>query len=128
MSGACSLAVGCGFALSFALMPGFLFGLLTSHTPVIAQAGAFAWWLVPTLTAGAIAYLLDGYFLGLTAGRTLRNATLLATGIGFLPLAFIAQRMSHPHILWLALTSFMGARALSLMVVVPSSLKGQKIY
>ncbi|MEM1281091.1 MAG: hypothetical protein AAGG53_13995 [Cyanobacteria bacterium P01_H01_bin.152] len=34
---------------------------------------------------GAIAFLLDGYFLGLTQGALLRDPTLLATGVGFLP-------------------------------------------
>jgi len=62
-------------------------------------------------TIGAIAYMLDGYFLGLTAGKVLRNATVLATGIGFLPLALAAQAAHSPHLLWLALVGLMTARA-----------------
>jgi MATE family multidrug resistance protein len=114
IGGGSSLLLGIAFALAFACLPQFLFGLLTSHTPVIDQAQQFVWWLLPVLGSGAIAYMLDGYFLGLTAGRTLRNASVLAAAVGFLPLAAIAQSRHNPHLLWLALAGFMAARAITL--------------
>jgi MATE family multidrug resistance protein len=66
--------------------------------------------------------MLDGYFLGLTAGRVLRNATVLAAGVGFLPLALVAQSLGSAHLLWLALVGLMAARALTLLWAVPKSL------
>jgi len=111
LGGGTSIALGLGFSLAFVLLPHILFGLLTGHGEVIDQVQQYVGWLVPVLGIGAIAYMLDGYFLGLTAGKVLRNATVLATGIGFLPLALAAQAAHSPHLLWLALVGLMTARA-----------------
>lgn len=122
MGGLTSMGLGLFFALVFSLFPQILFGLLTSHQDVVSTVGSLVWWLVPTLTFGAAAYMLDGYFLGLTAGRALRNAALLAAGLGFLPLALVGQRLGSPDLLWCALACFMAARAITLGSVVPQSL------
>lgn len=122
IGGGTSVALGLSFALAFVLFPAPLFGLLTGHQSVIAIVEIYVGWLIPVLGLGAIAYMLDGYFLGLTAGRTLRNATVLAAGVGFLPLALIAQTLGSAHLLWLALVGLMAARALTLLWAVPKSL------
>ena len=122
VGGSISLALGLSFGLTFVLFPQPLFGLLTSHSTVIAVVQTYVGWLVPILGLGAIAYMLDGYFLGITAGKILRNATLLAAGVGFLPLALVAQAMASAHLLWLALVGLMAARALTLGWAVPKSL------
>lgn len=122
LGGCTSLALALTFALAFVLFPQPLFGLLTIHQEVIAVVQTYVLWLIPVLGLGAIAYLLDGYFLGLTAGRVLRNATVLAAGVGFLPLALVAQSLGSAHLLWLALAGLMAARALTLLWAVPKSL------
>ncbi|XGB41420.1 MAG: MATE family efflux transporter [Nodosilinea sp. LVE1205-7] len=114
-----SLLLGLGFAAIFISFPQALFGLLTSHAEVITQVRSLRGWLGPVLAFGAIAYLLDGFFLGLTARTILRNGTLLAGILGFLPLALIAQEIASPHLLWLALTALMAGRALTLAGAVP---------
>ncbi|NJL49875.1 MAG: MATE family efflux transporter, partial [Leptolyngbyaceae cyanobacterium SM2_5_2] len=122
VGGGTSLALGLSFALAFALFPKSLFGVLTNHSDVIATVQIYVGWLFPVLGLGAMAYMLDGYFLGLTAGRVLRNGTVLAAVVGFLPLALVAQNLASAHLLWLALTGLMAARALTLGWAVPSSL------
>jgi multidrug resistance protein, MATE family len=122
LGGSLSVMLAMIFALAFVLFPGPLFGVLTIHTEVIATVQTYVGWLVPVLGLGAIAYMLDGYFLGLTAGRVLRNATVLAAGVGFLPLALLAQSLGNAHLLWLALVGLMAARALTLSWAVPRSL------
>ncbi len=122
VGGGTSVALGLSFALAFVLFPQSLFGLLTIHPAVIATVQLYVIWLIPVLGLGAIAYMLDGYFLGLTAGPVLRNATVLAAGVGFLPLALVAQAMGNAHLLWLALVGLMAARALTLGWAVPKSL------
>ena len=122
LGGATSVALGLSFALAFVLFPAPLFGLLTGHQAVVARVQTYVGWLVPVLGWGAIAYMLDGYFLGLTAGSVLRNATVLAAGVGFLPLALVAQALGSGHLLWLALVGLMLARALTLLWAVPKSL------
>jgi MATE family multidrug resistance protein len=114
IGGGTSIALGLSFSLAFVLLPQILFGLLTSHGEVIDQVQQYVGWLVPVLGMGAIAYMLDGYFLGLTAGKVLRNSTVLAAAIGFLPLALVAQAVGSPHLLWLALVGLMTARAATL--------------
>ncbi len=113
-AGSLSLATGLLFALAFNAAPQVLFGLLTSHGEAIAIAQRYAPWLWLVLGAGSLAFMLDGYFLGLTAGRRLRNSTLLAALAGFLPLALLAWQGQSGHGLWLALVAFMVGRAATL--------------
>ena len=119
-AGSFSVFLGLTMGLIFALFPQPLFQIMTQHQSVIDQVKTYVWWLVPTLGFGAIAFLLDGYFLGITAGKWLRNSTILATG-GFLPIGWLAHRLETPHLLWLALVSFMAIRAITLAVRVPHS-------
>jgi MATE family multidrug resistance protein len=68
------------------------------------------------LLFGSLAYMYDGIFLGLTAGRALRNAMLASLLLGFLPVAVLGLRLDAPHVLWSALAVFMVARAATLGV------------
>jgi MATE family, multidrug efflux pump len=112
-----ALAAGLGFALLFlaalGAAPAALLGLLTSHPEVIAVALGHVLWLLPVLGLGAVAFIYDGLFLGLTEGRTLRNAMLFSLAV-FLPPALFALHEGSNHLLWLALTLFMLARAATL--------------
>ena len=110
-----AMATGVVFALVFlaglAAAPSFVLGLLTSHAEVVAAGGVFAPWLGPVLLLGAVAFVYDGLFLGLTAGRALRNTMLLSSLGVFLPLAMWAVVRESNHLLWLAMAAFMAARA-----------------
>ncbi len=108
-----SLFCGLGFGLLFLAMPR-LFELLTHHQSVLDTVGQYSIWLLPVLGIGSIAYLLDGYFLGLTAGPILRNASLISTGVFFLPLGIAAVQQNSPTLLWLAMSSLMLGRTLTL--------------
>lgn len=114
LAGSGSLLAGMGFAIAFCLFPQVLFGLLTNHSEIVARVTDYVWWLFPVLGFGSLAYMLDGYFLGLTAGKTLRQSTLIAVAIGFAPMAIAAWYWQLNHLLWLALTLFMLTRSLTL--------------
>ncbi|MFP4006841.1 MAG: guanitoxin biosynthesis MATE family efflux transporter GntT, partial [Spirulinaceae cyanobacterium] len=114
LSGKVSLALGLGFAILFISFPELLFGLLTDRVEVIQNIKNYTFWLLPVLGFGAIAYMLDGYFLGIAAGSILRNSSLWATGVGFVPVAVFAWLQQSPHLLWLALTCFMVGRVVAL--------------
>ncbi len=122
IGGGLSVVLGLGFTLVFVLFPTPLFSLLTDHGAVLTQVSAYTLWLLPILGFGAIAFMLDGYFLGLTAGRTLRNSTVVAACVGFIPAAIAASILQSPHLLWLAMASFMAMRALTLSRQIPSTL------
>ena len=114
LAGSTSLIAGLGFAAIFCLFPQGLFGLLTNHSEVIEGVRDYIWWLFPVLGFGAIAYMLDGYFLGLTAGKILRQSTSIAAFLGFAPVAIAAWYWQANNLLWLALAVFMATRSITL--------------
>lgn len=103
-----------------------LFGLLTNHSEILEPLKNYVPWLFPVLGFGSIAFMLDGYFLGLAEGAILRNAALVATFIGFIPMAVVAWHLHRNDLLWLALSLFMCARVILLGVKVPQSLKARQ--
>ncbi len=123
VAGCGSLLLGLLFAIAFIGQPDALFKLLTDHVEVLDNLHQYVIWLLPVLGFGSIAYMLDGYFLGLTEGRILRQAMLQAVVIGFVPGAIAAWYVRSNHGLWCALASFMAARAIALSVQVPKTLK-----
>lgn len=123
ISGGASLGFGLLFAIGFAGMPQPLFRLLTDHREVVETAAQFAGWLVPVLGFGSIAYMLDGYFLGLAQGQVLRNSSIVATGVGFLPIGLLGWHWHNPHLLWLSMAGFMLTRVITLAIQVPSTLR-----
>jgi multidrug resistance protein, MATE family len=118
-----SLSLGVAIALTLCLWPTPLFSLLTSHRSLLDQVPQYVAWLLPVLGLGSIAFTLDGYFLGMSAGRILRNATLIAALGGFLPLALLARQWQSPHLLWLALAGLMATRVITLAQQVPATLR-----
>lgn len=123
LSGMVSLALGLLFAIAPIVFSRPIFSLLTSHTPILTSIDDYVLWLLPILGFGSIAYMLDGYFLGLTEGRILRTSTLIAALIGFAPIAAIAWYLHNVQLLWLALTVFMASRVFTLALQVPKTLK-----
>ncbi len=113
-----ALAVGALFAAAFMaallLAPGPLLGLLTSHADIAARARHDLPWLAVVVVVGSAAFVYDGLFLGLTAGRALRGSMLLSTLAVFVPLAVGALLLGSNALLWLALSLFMVARAATL--------------
>ncbi|WP_245939678.1 guanitoxin biosynthesis MATE family efflux transporter GntT [Stenomitos frigidus] len=114
VAGGLSLLVGVLFAIAFISYPDPLFGRLTDHASVLLYLKQYVLWLLPVLGFGSIAYMLDGYFLGLTEGWILRQSMLQAVLLGFVPIALIAWYQHNNHWLWLSLSLFMAMRALSL--------------
>lgn len=108
------LAVGFG---------GPVLGLLTDKPELLELVLRYRWWLVPVLVFSAPAYVLDGYFLGLTDGRTLRRAMIVSALVGFGPLALLAAWRASADLLWLALSAFMLARTFTLGRATPATLR-----
>lgn len=108
------LACAFGFAIIVLLAPWALYPLLTSHDDVIGSASRYGPWLIPVLLFGSAAYIYDGFFLGLTEGRVLRNSMLLSTILVFLPVAAWANVRADNDLLWAAMMLWMAARASTL--------------
>ncbi len=123
LSGGLSLATGLATALLFTLFPEFLFGRLTDHREVVAATKDVVGWLFPVFGFGAIAFVLDGYFIGLTQGSILRTSSLISTLVGFAPAAVVAWILRDVQWLWLAMALFMLARGLTLARKVPDTVR-----
>lgn len=123
LAGTISIVIGLGFACLFILFPETLFGLLTNHQELFPYLTSSVVWLLPILGFGSIAFILDGYFIGLAEGVMLRNTALGSTFFGFVPLAVVAWEYDSHHLLWLALACFMATRVILLGLKVPQTLK-----
>ena len=111
-------------AAAFTAFPVPLFSVLTDQPQLLERLASDAWLLFGLLGFGSAAYILDGWFLGLSRGSTLRNAMLVSFVVGFLPLALVARSLASADLLWAALILFMVARVLTLGWAVPSSIPG----
>lgn len=101
------LLLALAFALLTLFFPDTIFGLLTNHQEVNQAITDYTIWLLPLLTFTAIAFMLEGYFIGLKAGAVLRNASLTAFGLVFTPLIIAAWYWQNVDLLWLSLTMYM---------------------
>ncbi|MBT9311720.1 guanitoxin biosynthesis MATE family efflux transporter GntT [Leptothoe kymatousa] len=110
-----SLLMALGFAVCMLTFPSTVFALLTNHRDVSQAMADHAVWLVPLLSITAVAFMLEGYFIGLKAGAVVRNGALLGFGFGFTPLALVAVYLQNSYLLWSALTGYMAVLMLFLI-------------
>lgn len=103
------------------LFPDTVFRLFTNHTEVTSNIDTFVPWLLLVLVLSSIGFALEGYFLGLAQGHTLRNVSLVALAVGFAPTDFGAIKFSSNHILWLSLCVFYAIRMLRFAIELPST-------
>ena len=122
-----SLLIASTFALVSVLFPQQVFGLLTNHSEVSQSINHYTTWLIPLLTLTAIAFMLEGFFIGLKEGATLRNGVLLAFGLGFAPLALVAWHFHSNHLLWAALTCYMATLMVALGLQLPRMQMSQNL-
>lgn len=109
---------------SFVSVLYFLFGeqilsIFTTHDVVITTAlSVFIWTVFAPLT-NAIAFILDGVFLGATRSSEMRNTMIISTFLVFLPVYFVTEPLFDVHSIWLAMTSYMIARGIGLGLWLP---------
>ena len=113
-----SLTISLMFASISILFPETIFTLLTSHGEISHSAIAYITWLLPLLSCGAIAFVLEGYVIGLKESAKLRNSAITALGFGFIPVAWLAWYLQSNNLLWLALTVYMATLAISLSIEI----------
>jgi len=118
-----SLVVAVAASGACILFPETIFGLLTSHAELIEPLKDYVPWLLVVLSCFSIAWIMEGYFAGLALGQSLRNASLAAISLGFAPVAVWAWLAHSNHLLWLAISAFMLARAVVLSFLLPQTLE-----
>ena len=105
----------------------FVFGkyillIFTSHNFVIQTALSVFLWTVFAPLTNAVAFILDGVFLGATQSSAMRNTMMVSTFLVFLPIYYLTESSLGMHSIWLAMTSYMIARGLGLSLFLPKLL------
>ncbi|OBQ19030.1 guanitoxin biosynthesis MATE family efflux transporter GntT [Anabaena sp. AL93] len=116
-----ALVVAVFFGGVCVLFPDTVFSWFTNHTEVTSNINTFLPWLQLTLAFSSISFAMEGYFLGLAQGYTLRNVSLIALVVGFIPAIFAAIKFSSNHILWLSVSLFHAVRMVMFLVNLPST-------
>ncbi|KQV42001.1 MATE family efflux transporter [Rhizobium sp. Root73] len=104
--------------IAFLIFGNRLIDLLTTATDVRAEAYSYMPWAAITALTGALAFLMDGVFIGATWSRDMRNMMLLAFA-GYGAALCLLVPVFGNHGLWAALNLFLLFRGLFLMVLVP---------
>ncbi len=108
-------------ALFFLVLGGTLIDVMTTSEPVRALARDFLPWAALTALTGALAFQMDGVFIGATWSREMRNMMLVALAGYCAALALFAPTLGN-HGLWLALNVFLALRGLTLAAILPRKL------
>lgn len=105
-------------ALLFAGIPHVLVGLMTDLPSVTAEALIYVPWLAAAPLLSAVAFLLDGVYIGTTHIRILRNAMAVSFALYALT-AWLALPVLGNHGLWLAMSVFFAVRSIILIIWYP---------
>ncbi len=119
LSSAWGLAVCVALAAGFALGGGALIDLMTTAPEVRAEARAYLPWMVASPLLGALAWMLDGVFIGATRTRDMRNMMALSALIYLGAVLALVPVMGN-HGLWAALLISFVARGATLAARYPA--------
>ncbi|QSN63544.1 MULTISPECIES: MATE family efflux transporter [unclassified Caballeronia] len=108
-----------GFSVVYWLGGEWIIGRLTDQAAVRAAALRFLPWAAILPLVSVAGFQLDGVFIGATGTRELMRAMAASAAI-FLLAAWLFTGALGNHGLWLALTVFMVARGVTLLVQLPS--------
>lgn len=116
-AGLWSFAIAILFAVIYFYMGKPIINMLTSLAEVRTMAYLYLPWLIVMPVVSFVCYLLDGVFVGAMLTAQMRNTMLFSLFAVFLPVWYYSQHLGNMG-LWLAMTLFMLARSLSMMVVI----------
>ena len=92
---------------------------LTTDGAIRAAAAPFGPWAAFAPLAGALAFLMDGIYIGATWSRTMRDM-MLASLVVFVAAALVLTPALGNHGLWLSLLLFLSLRGATLSAALPA--------
>lgn len=92
---------------------------LTTAPDVRTEALIYLPWAALTPLVGALAFIMDGVYIGATWSAMMRNMMVLST-LAFVAVWAVATPLWGNHGLWFALLVFLGARGFTLLAAVPA--------
>lgn len=102
----------------FLLFGSRLIDVLSTAPDVRAEAYRYLPWAAITAMTGALAFLMDGVFIGATWSRDMRNMMLLSFAAYLAAVGLLVPAFGN-HGLWAALNLFLLFRGLFLIALVP---------
>jgi putative MATE family efflux protein len=118
LTGLWSFAMAGAVGLFFLALGQPLIRMLTSSPEVQQTAAIYLPWAALTGLTGALAFQMDGVFIGATWSREMRNMMIASFVIYCAALALLVPSLAN-HGLWLALNLFLLLRGLFLVAMIP---------
>ena len=87
---------------------------MTNQPFLIELALGYFGWTIAAPLINSVCFIWDGIFIGATDGKSLRNAMVFCTFIIFLPVYWLSKPYLGNDALWLAMTTFMVFRGITL--------------
>ncbi|MGD2033660.1 MAG: MATE family efflux transporter [Bacteroidales bacterium] len=103
--------LGLAFTVAYSLVFDLMLKLFTSDTEIISLAADYSAWIMFLPVISFSAFVWDGIYLGATAAKEQRNATLIAAVIFFSIYFFLRNTLGN-HALLLAQLTFFGIRGI----------------
>ena len=122
MTATWSLALAAMTTVAFFIVGDRLIDTLTTAADVRAVAYEYMPWAAITAVTGALAFLMDGVFIGATWSRDMRNMMLLAFA-GYVAALSALVPLFGNHGLWAGLNLFLLFRGIFLLALVPRRAK-----
>lgn len=108
-----------GFTTAFFLFFGNeMVALMTTLEAVRVEAGDYLFWAALTALSGALAFQMDGVYIGATWSRDMRNMMLISLAL-FIALSVVLSERWGNLGLWIAFNIFLAARGFTLLALLP---------
>lgn len=114
-----SLMLGAFCSVGIWCLGGVLIDLITTSPEVRETPRAFLIWAALTPFLGALAFHMDGVYIGATWSQDMRNMMLISLAL-YLVVWAIAEPLLGNNGLWLALLVFLSARGITLLARLPN--------
>ncbi len=113
------------FTIAYTLFGFQILSLFTNKKIVLTLAMSYLYWTSLTPILNSVSFIWDGIYIGATATKTMRNTMAAATLIFYFPVYYLLKPYWYNSALWLALVSFMIARAFLLTLYAPKDIFGK---
>ncbi len=117
-----SLGLSAILAVAFLVGGNAVIAFLAKAETVRSVAGTYLPWMALTAITGALAFQMDGIYMGTAWSAEMRNMMILSF-IGFCVMLWLAAPIWGNHGVWAALNVFLAARGLTLAAILPGKMR-----
>lgn len=108
----------------YALFGEYVLMIFSPSAGILASAHQYIWWAVAVPVAGFLAFLLDGFLVGLTASSIMRNGMMISAA-AFFAIYWTFRGIMGNDALWLAYVGFLFIRGMIQLVMARKKLFGK---